>query len=74
VPSPNDDVAPDDSRPLVTADTIAPPDMPSLTRIFTKTDLIFLTHTHPDHGTFQQHNCDASARSTGRIAAVVADG
>src|SRR5579872_5330996 len=47
--SPNDDVSPDDPRPLVTAGTVAEPDTGVIDAHIQRADFIFITHTHPDH-------------------------
>lgn len=47
--SPNDDVSPDDPRPLATADTLVEPDTAVIDAHIKKADFIFLTHTHGDH-------------------------
>jgi L-ascorbate metabolism protein UlaG (beta-lactamase superfamily) len=48
-PSPNDDVAPDDPRPLVNGNSVVEPDAAVIEAHIRKADYIFLTHTHPDH-------------------------
>jgi L-ascorbate metabolism protein UlaG (beta-lactamase superfamily) len=48
-PSPNDGVAPDDPRPLVNGNSIVEPDAAVIDAHIQKADIIFLTHTHPDH-------------------------
>ena len=48
-PSPNDDVAPDDPRPLVNGNSVVEPDAAVIDAHIRKADYIFLTHTHPDH-------------------------
>jgi L-ascorbate metabolism protein UlaG (beta-lactamase superfamily) len=47
--SPNDDVSPDDPRPLATGDSIVESDTAVIDAHITKADFIFLTHTHTDH-------------------------
>src|SRR5581483_11365644 len=47
--SPNDDVSPDDPRPLVDANSIVESDTAVIDAHITRADFIFLTHTHPDH-------------------------
>lgn len=47
--SPNDDVSPDDPRPLVTRDSIVESDKAVIDAHIKKADFIFLTHTHSDH-------------------------
>jgi L-ascorbate metabolism protein UlaG (beta-lactamase superfamily) len=48
-PSPNDDVAPDDPRPLVNGNSVVNPDSAVIDAHIRKADYIFLTHTHSDH-------------------------
>lgn len=47
--SPNDDVSPDDPRPLATRDSVIEPDTTVIDAHIKKADFIFLTHTHTDH-------------------------
>jgi L-ascorbate metabolism protein UlaG (beta-lactamase superfamily) len=47
--SPNDDVSPDDPRPLVTANSIVEPDASVIDAHIQHAGYILLTHTHPDH-------------------------
>jgi L-ascorbate metabolism protein UlaG (beta-lactamase superfamily) len=47
--SPNDDVSPDDPRPLATADSVVESDTAVIDAHIKKADFIFLTHTHTDH-------------------------
>jgi L-ascorbate metabolism protein UlaG (beta-lactamase superfamily) len=47
--SPNDDVSPDDPRPLVTVNSVVEPDTALIDAHIQRVDYIFLTHTHPDH-------------------------
>lgn len=49
VNSPNDAVSPDDSRPLVTGNSVVPPDTAVIDAHIQGANYIFLTHTHPDH-------------------------
>ena len=48
-PSPNDDVAKDDPRPLVNVNSIVEPDQAVIDAHIDRADVILLTHTHPDH-------------------------
>lgn len=47
--SPNDDVSPDDPRPLATRDSTVESDTAVIDAHIKKADFIFLTHTHTDH-------------------------
>jgi L-ascorbate metabolism protein UlaG (beta-lactamase superfamily) len=47
--SPNDDVSPDDPRPLATRDSVVESDAAVIDAHIQKADFIFLTHTHTDH-------------------------
>jgi L-ascorbate metabolism protein UlaG (beta-lactamase superfamily) len=47
--SPNDAVAPDDPRPLVTVNSIVEPDGAVIDAHVRKADYILITHGHPDH-------------------------
>jgi len=47
--SPNDDVSPDDPRPLATGDMVIESDTAVVDAHIKKADFIFLTHTHTDH-------------------------
>ena len=47
--SPNDDVAPDDPRPLVTANSVVEPDRAVIDAHIDRADFLVLTHSHPDH-------------------------
>src|SRR5262249_9818107 len=47
--SPNDAVAPDDPRPLVTVNSIVEPDAAVIEAHVWKADYILITHGHPDH-------------------------
>ncbi|HKA01107.1 MAG TPA: MBL fold metallo-hydrolase [Candidatus Solibacter sp.] len=47
--SPNDAVAPDDPRPLVTVNSIVEPDAAVIDAHVRKADYILITHGHPDH-------------------------
>jgi L-ascorbate metabolism protein UlaG (beta-lactamase superfamily) len=47
--SPNDAVAPDDPRPLVTVNTMVEPDAAVIDAHVRKADYILITHGHPDH-------------------------
>ena len=47
--SPNDDVSPDDPRPLVTRESVVEPDTAVIDAHIKRADFIFLTHTHSDH-------------------------
>jgi len=49
VNSPNDAVSPNDTRPLVTANSIVEPDTAVIYAHIQRANYIFLTHTHPDH-------------------------
>ena len=47
--SPNDDVSPDDPRPLVNGASVVEPDTAVIDAHVKRADYILLTHTHPDH-------------------------
>jgi L-ascorbate metabolism protein UlaG (beta-lactamase superfamily) len=47
--SPNDDVSPDDPRPVATPDSVVGSDTAVIDAHIKKADFIFLTHTHTDH-------------------------
>jgi L-ascorbate metabolism protein UlaG (beta-lactamase superfamily) len=47
--TPNDGVAADDPRPLVTASSIVDPDTAVIDAHITRAQVILITHTHPDH-------------------------
>ena len=48
-PSPNDDVSPDDPRPLVSGNSVVEPDAAVIDAHIKAADFIRLTHSHPDH-------------------------
>lgn len=48
-PSPNDDVSPDDPRPLVTVSSVVESDQAVVDAHIQRAGYIFLTHSHPDH-------------------------
>lgn len=48
-PSPNDDVSPDDPRPLVSGNSVVEPDAAVIDAHIKAADFICLTHSHPDH-------------------------
>jgi L-ascorbate metabolism protein UlaG (beta-lactamase superfamily) len=48
-PSPNDDVAPDDPRSLVTVNSVVESDQAVIDAHIQRAGYIFLTHSHPDH-------------------------
>ena len=47
--SPNDDVSPDDPRPLATRDSVIEAETTVIDAHIKKADFIFLTHAHTDH-------------------------
>jgi L-ascorbate metabolism protein UlaG (beta-lactamase superfamily) len=63
VKSPNDDVSPDDSRPLVTGNSVVESDKPVIDAHISRANYIFLTHTHPDHSLDMPY----IARKTGAV-------
>ncbi|MBZ5623013.1 MAG: MBL fold metallo-hydrolase [Acidobacteriia bacterium] len=61
--TPNDDVAPHDPRPTVTANDVVEPDVTAIDAHIKRADFILITHTHPDHALDMPY----IARKTGAI-------
>jgi L-ascorbate metabolism protein UlaG (beta-lactamase superfamily) len=61
--SPNDDVSPDDPRPLVNGNSIVESDTAVIDAHIHRADYVFLTHTHPDHSLDMPY----IARKTGAV-------